>query len=223
MVAPRSQSSSQNDDGRVARRLENRVRIVDALFDLIRAGQYHPTLKDIAEKAGVTPRTLLNHFPDVGTLLQAALVRGRELADQDLPELPPGPDPESRVRAFFVNSAAFYDSYAAIRWSTLTYKGNMQGFESHKGRGQVLSRVEGRIIALVEDFGVSVEQDRELRRALRMVADPLSWRLLRVQQKLSRAEAAASIARSVIALARDAQRQVSRPLKSSAGARPTGR
>ena len=56
-----------------------------------------------------------------------------------------------------------------------------------------------------------------------MVADPLSWRLLRVQQKLSRAEAAASIARSVIALARDAQRSVSRPLKSSAAARTPAR
>ena len=201
MVTQRSQS----DDGRVARRLENRVRIVDALFELIRAGQYHPTLKDIAEKAGVTPRTLLNHFPDVGALLQAALVRGRELADQDLPELPSVHDPEERVRAFFVSCVGFYDAYAAIRWATLTYKGNLQGLDVRQGRGQVLSRVEARVAGLLEGFGVSVEQDRELRRALRVVADPLSWRLLRVQQKLSRAEAAAAMARGVIALARHAQ------------------
>lgn len=193
---------SQSDDGRVARRLENRVRIVDALFELIRGGQYHPTLKDIAEKAGVTPRTLLNHFPDVGALLRAALIRGRELVEQDLPELPTSGDPETRVREFFLHSAEFYDAYAAIRWSTLTFRGNVPGFDARQARGQALSRVEARLIALLDGFGVSVEQDRELRQALRMTTDPLSWRLLRVQQKLSRTEAAASMARSVIALAR---------------------
>ena len=201
MGVPRSQS----DDGRVARRLENRVRIVDALFELIRGGQYHPTLKDIAEKAGVTPRTLLNHFPDVGALLRAALSRGRELVDQDLPELPKNADPEARVRAFFLHSAEFYDAYAAIRWSTLTFRGNVPGFDARQARGQLLGRVEALLLTLLEGFGVSVEHDRELRQALRMTTDPLSWRLLRVQQKLSRAEAAASMARSVIALARHSQ------------------
>jgi AcrR family transcriptional regulator len=213
MVAQRSQS----DDGRVARRLENRVRIVDALFELIRAGQYHPTLKDIAERAGVTPRTLLNHFPDVGALLQAALVRGRELCDQDLPELPSGLDPDERVRAFFSSCAGFYDAYAAIRWATLTYKGNLQGIDVRQGKAQVLSRVESRIAGLLEPFGISIEQDRELRRALRVVTDPLSWRLLRVQQKLSRAEAAAAMARGVIALARHAQE-----CAAHAGSAPSG-
>ena len=209
---------SQSDDGRVARRLENRVRIVDALFELIRGGQYHPTLKDIAERAGVTPRTLLNHFPDVGALLRAALIRGRELVDQDLPELPDHPDPEARVREFFLKSADVYDSYAAIRWSTLTFRGNVPGFEFRQARGgQLLGRVEGRLIALLEGFGVSIDSDRELRRALRMATDPLSWRLLRVQQKLSRAEAAGSMARSVIALARHGQSRPSeRASKSSA-------
>ncbi|HKP58002.1 MAG TPA: hypothetical protein VJV78_14825, partial [Polyangiales bacterium] len=65
------------EDGRVARRLENRVRILDALFALIRSGRPHPTLREIAGKAGVTSRTLLNHFPDVGSLLLAAAARGR--------------------------------------------------------------------------------------------------------------------------------------------------
>lgn len=214
---------SQSDDGRVARRLENRVRIVDALFELIRGGQYHPTLKDIAERAGVTPRTLLNHFPDVGALLRAALLRGRELVDQDLPELPDHPDPEARVREFFLKSAEFYDSYAAIRWSTLTFRGNVPGFEFRQARGgALLGRVEGRLLALLEGFGVSIDNDRELRRALRMTTDPLSWRLLRVQQKLSRPEAAASMARSVIALARHGQsRPTERASKSSAPPRST--
>ena len=38
-----------SEDGRVARRLDNRVRILDALFALIRNGRPHPTLKEIRE------------------------------------------------------------------------------------------------------------------------------------------------------------------------------
>src|SRR5215510_10602042 len=89
------------EDGRVARRLENRQRILDALFALIRSGRPHPTLREIAAKAGVTSRTLLNRFPDVGSLLLAAAARGRQLAERELPDVSDHPNPETRVREFF--------------------------------------------------------------------------------------------------------------------------
>jgi AcrR family transcriptional regulator len=189
-------------DGRVARRLQNRDRIVDALFDLLRSGSVHPTLRQVAERAGVTPRTLFNHFPDVSALLIATSARGLELAKQQLPLTASGGDPESRVREFFRGAIPFYESYAAIRWSTLTYPGGMPGFDVRQKKSPVLGLLEQRVLELCEGLGSSPGIDPELRRALLVAVDPLAWRLLRVQQGLSRSDAAGAMARAVIALAR---------------------
>ena len=193
------------EDGRVARRLENRARILDALFALIRSGRPHPTLREIAAKAGVTSRTLLNHFPDVGSLLLAAAARGRDFAYSELPKVSDHPNPETRVREFFRAAINFFEAYSAVRWSVLTFPGEHPRWDTRQSKGLVLGLVESRVAELFAGFGVALEKDRQLRQAVLVVVDPMAWRLLRVQQRVSRAEAADSMARSVIALARDAK------------------
>lgn len=197
---------AQAGDGRIARRLGNRVRILDALFALIREGTYHPTLKQIAARAGVTPRTLLNHFPDLGSLLMAAAQHGRRLAESSLPDPPATGDPERRVREFFRRAAGFYDAFAAIRWSTLTTNATLPGFDPNKHKSVVWGRLSERIAHLVDNF--DVPQSKAAQRALLVMTDPIAWRLLRVQQGLSRADAADAMASGVIALATSAQGKV---------------
>ena len=198
-----AQQQLSSEDGRVARRLDNRARILDALFALIRSGKPHPTLKEIAANAGVTARTLLNHFPDMRSLLLAAAAHGKMLAERRLPPLPDHADPEMRVREFFRSAAGFFDSYAAVRWATVTSPANLPGFGARAQKGAVSSMVEQRVAELLLGFGTVLDADKERQEAVRMVIDPLSWRLLRVSQGLSRGDAAASMARCVIALARD--------------------
>lgn len=193
----------RSEDGRVARRIENRTRIVDALFALIQSGRFHPTLKEIAEKAGVTSRTLLNHFPDAAALRKAAVERGRERAERSLPALPTEGGPEERVEAFMHKAAGFFDRYAAVRWSAATSRDEIEAVSPENGGGQVMLRIEARVRSLLLEFGLSIEQDPELEQAVRLVIDPLSWRVLRVHQRLTRQQAAAATARAVIALARD--------------------
>ena len=197
--------SQAQGDGRVARRLQNRDRILDALFELLRSGRVHPTLREVAERAGVTPRTLFNHFSDVGALLLATAARGVELAKSQLPPPSTDRDPEVRVRDFFRGAIAFYENYSAIRWSTLTYPGGMPGFDARQKKSPVLALIEQRVADLCKGLGVDINDDPELRRALLVAVDPLAWRLLRAQQGLSRVDAANTMARSVLALARDAR------------------
>jgi AcrR family transcriptional regulator len=192
-------------DGRVARRLANRTRIVDALFDLLRQSSHHPTLAEIAEKAGVTSRTLLNHFPDVASLLLAAVMRGRELAENVFPTLPDERDPETRIRRFCDEAVGFFDNYASIRWATLTFPGEIPGFDARQGKSAVLNRVEQRVLQLLEETGHDLNGDPELLAVLRVLIDPLSWRLLRTQQGLSRSAAAAGMARALLSLGREAR------------------
>jgi len=200
-----AEQDSRVEDGRVARRLENRVRILDALFALIRSGRPHPTLREIAAKAGVTSRTLLNHFPDVGSLLLAAAARGRDFAYEELPVLSEHPNPETRVREFFRGAINFYEASSAVRWALLTFQGDLGKFETRTSRNVVLGLLESRVTELMVGFGVSLEKDKQLRQTVLAAIDPLSWRLLRVQQRVPRAEAAECMARTVLALARDAK------------------
>jgi AcrR family transcriptional regulator len=197
-------TTTRIDDGRVARRLENRVRIVDALFTLIQRGNPHPTLKEIAEQAGVTSRTLLNHFPDVASLLNAATARGIELAEAKLPSPPAHGDLETRLREFFRAAASFYDGYAAIRWSSLTSPAT-RGCDMRQRKCQVLRLLADRIDTMLAASEIVLAEDSELRRALLTAIDPLAWRLLRQQQGLSRSEASASVACAVLALAQSAR------------------
>jgi AcrR family transcriptional regulator len=189
-------------DGRVARRVENRARIIGALFSLVRSGRPHPTLKEIAERAGVTPRTLLNHFPDMGALLVIAQAEWREQAKRDIPPIPDISDPEECVREFFRRATRFYEIYSAIRWALLTTSVPMPTFDQRQHKGVVLSLLERRVMELVSRLGTAIDDDAELRRGVLVAIDPLAWRLLRVQQGLSRADAAATMARGVIVLAR---------------------
>lgn len=200
-----AERESPVEDGRVARRLENRSRILDALFALIRSGRPHPTLREIAAKAGVTSRTLLNHYPDVGSLLLAAAARGRDFAYSELPLVSEHSNPETRVREFFRGAVNFYEAYSAVRWSVLTFPGEIAKFDLRQGKGLVSSLVESRVSQLLAGFGVSFEKDKQLRQAVLVVIDPMAWRVLRVQQRVSRGDAAETMARCVIALARDAK------------------
>jgi AcrR family transcriptional regulator len=199
------QEQGQAKDGRIARRLGNRARILDALFALIQAGTYHPTLKQIAAQAGVTPRTLLNHFPDGSSLLLAAAEHGRRLAEATLPALPTVSDPEQRVREFFRSAAAFYDGFAATRWSVATNPASLSVFEASGYKGVALGILGRRILELFSSFDVQL--DPVMRRALSMITDPLTWRLLRVQQGLSRSDAVQAMSASVVALGFAAQRR----------------
>jgi AcrR family transcriptional regulator len=199
------QEQGDAKDGRIARRLGNRAKILDALFALIQSGTYHPTLKEIAARAGVTPRTLLNHFPDGRSLMLAAAEHGKRLAEAALPPLPSNADPEQRVRDYFRSASVFFDGFAATRWSVVTNPASLSLFEASGYKGVALGILSRRIQELVASFEVPL--DPVARRALAMMTDPLAWRLLRVQQGLSRADAAQAMAAAVIALGHAAQRR----------------
>jgi AcrR family transcriptional regulator len=62
-------------DGRRRRRVQNREAVVDALLDLYRDGNLRPGTDEIAERAGLSPRSLFRYFDDVDDLASAAVTR----------------------------------------------------------------------------------------------------------------------------------------------------
>jgi TetR/AcrR family transcriptional regulator, regulator of autoinduction and epiphytic fitness len=75
-------------DGRSARSQRTRTAVVDALLDLNREGNLRPTAKEIAERAGVSLRSVYVHFDDLEDLFLAAAKRHVELISGMLVEVP---------------------------------------------------------------------------------------------------------------------------------------
>jgi AcrR family transcriptional regulator len=62
-------------DGRRLRRAVNREAVVDALLDLYTEGNLRPGTDEIAERAGISPRSLFRYFEDTDDLAREAISR----------------------------------------------------------------------------------------------------------------------------------------------------
>jgi AcrR family transcriptional regulator len=62
-------------DGRRLRRQQNREAVIDALLASFRDGVYQPSSSEIAQRAGLSPRSLFRYFDDIDDLHRAATTR----------------------------------------------------------------------------------------------------------------------------------------------------
>ena len=67
-------------DGRRARRAHNRAAVLEALAELYGEGTYEPSAAEIAERAGLSPRSLFRYFDDVDDLNRATIDQQLERA-----------------------------------------------------------------------------------------------------------------------------------------------
>jgi AcrR family transcriptional regulator len=98
--APDTPPAAATTDGRQLRRERNREAVVEALLDLYRDGVLQPSSEEIAERSGLSPRSLFRYFDDVEDLIRAAIGRQQERAIPLIP-IDAGPDAplETRVTA----------------------------------------------------------------------------------------------------------------------------
>lgn len=84
-------------DGRKARALRTRDAIVTALMDLVAMGDLNPTAQRIADRAGVSLRSVYQHFTDVDSLWEQAGARLFERVTQMAAVVDPTMDLTERV------------------------------------------------------------------------------------------------------------------------------
>ena len=74
-------------DGRTMRRTRNRSSVINALLELIQEGDFEPGASAIAERAGVSHRSVFRYFDDLGDLVRTAVTQQFEQANE-LAEIP---------------------------------------------------------------------------------------------------------------------------------------
>jgi len=102
-------------DGRLARGERARGAIVDALLGLIDGGDLRPSAARIAARAGVSLRSVFQHFNDVESLFAAAASRQAERLAAHIGAVPDEGPLERRLGAFVRQRAKLLEAIAPVR------------------------------------------------------------------------------------------------------------
>jgi TetR/AcrR family transcriptional regulator of autoinduction and epiphytic fitness len=189
--------TSQEVDGRHLRREQNREAVLDALIELFTEGFYQPGANEIAERAGISPRSLFRYFDDIDDLNRAAiehqLTAVRPHFDIDI-----APDAPTKVKIERL-AAARVRLFEAIAPAARAARGYAL---SHPVVARNLRETRARLRDQVQRlFAPELGGDRV---ALLAVLDALcsfeTCELLRFDQGLSRSKAVSALVSALTAL-----------------------
>jgi TetR/AcrR family transcriptional regulator of autoinduction and epiphytic fitness len=162
-------------DGRVTRGARNREAIADALLACYDAGSLRPTVPEVAARAGVSVRSVHNHFADLETLRA-------EVAQRQWQRFAPIIGPAATIEEFVAQRAELYEAVTPVRRAALA------AIHGSPTIASTLARVD-RVLRrhLEETFGKEISADTL--DALELVASWDAWNRLRVAQGCSVARA----------------------------------
>ncbi|MCX7621492.1 MAG: TetR/AcrR family transcriptional regulator [Acidimicrobiales bacterium] len=189
-------------DGRHRRSEQSKAAIVNALLSLIREGNLRPSSAQIAERAGVTQRTLFNHFGDMDALLTAV---ARQQAQLIYELLPTGGDGslDERIDQFSDELARLLEELLETRWAVVTNP-NLPMTSTVVSAFTKLLR-DATTNAFKQELAQLNETEREeVLDTLGVECDPVTWRVRRRFQGLSYDRARFAVRRTFSAVLHDA-------------------
>jgi AcrR family transcriptional regulator len=170
-------SPARGVDGRTARRLANRDRILDVALDLVAEGA-EVSVETIAEHAAVSVRSVYNHFPTARDLVAGMYERGTERVLPLLEGAPSPDDPfDERVRQWVRVWARVQEEIAPIRWRALIAEAEHPDLQPELA----LRRAHA---GEIERMFPEIRGRSELSAAI-AATDSLTWRVLRRHLGLS--------------------------------------
>jgi TetR/AcrR family transcriptional regulator, regulator of autoinduction and epiphytic fitness len=166
-----------NVDGRTARAIRTRRAVVDALLELLMEGEARPSAERIAERAGVSIRSLWANFSDMETLYaalgQRQLERQAEIARRINPRLPL----EQRIVALCRQRAQVLEFLAPVARSSRLREAFSPQLRANRARQYEIARDE--IVQLFAAELADADDPDELLNALMAATTWPSWSALR--------------------------------------------
>jgi AcrR family transcriptional regulator len=108
-------SPSAELDGRRARRGRNREAVVDALLELFREGELNPSVATVAERSGISLRSVFRYFDDLDEMGRIAIQRHLDEVGHlfELPKLGEGSRAD-RIDALVAQRSSLYERVAPV-------------------------------------------------------------------------------------------------------------
>ena len=185
-------------DGRAARAAKTRDAIADALLDLLAAGQMTPTAKEIAERAGVSVRSVYVHFDDLEGLYCVAATRyfGR-IAPMLAPVAAEG-SVEDRAYALVRQRVRLYSQSGAIGRATRLHAQSSPTLERIVRDGRSRSRTDlERVFARELEPLANAERNRVVA-MLDVLCGPEAWETLHLHHDLGLDSSTECLAEAII-------------------------
>jgi len=187
-------------DGRRARSLKTRHAIVDATIALLEAGDLKPTAASVAERAGLSVRSIFQHFTDLEDLFLAvsdrqanrvaALYAGTAY-DGDLP---------SRLATFVGYRSRLFETVAPIRRAALLQEPFSPTVADRLALARMLQRVDVERAFAPEIAAANAQGKTWLLEALCAITSFSTWDELRRSAGLSIEAASEAYGRAVEAI-----------------------
>jgi AcrR family transcriptional regulator len=199
-----SARQGEKTDGRRLRSAQSREAIVDAILSLLREGQARPGAQQIAERAGVSLRSVFRHFEDLDGLFTVATERQGERVRHLFELAPPSGSLSQRAEALVAQRCRLYEEIAPTRRAALRqapfHAPLRDGLSAAAG---VLRQHLPQVFA-AELSRLAATERREVLEALEAASGWAFWETLRAEQRLSVERARRIMARTLVALIRQA-------------------
>jgi TetR/AcrR family transcriptional regulator, regulator of autoinduction and epiphytic fitness len=196
-------TTSEQRDGRTVRAERTRQALVEALLGLLDEGEPKPTAAEIAARAGVSERSVFQHFPDREALLEAV---AREQYKRVVPTLVPVdsslPLPE-RIEQFAQQRARLYEQIGGVRRAGLLIEHESNSVAGWLAAARQQKAAEVERVFLRELDALAADEREPLRAALVMVCSWSAWDSWRTHQRLSVARSRAALQAALRALLRE--------------------
>lgn len=187
-------------DGRTARSLRTRAAVVDALLALIEEGDLRPTGPRIAERAGVSLRSVFQHFDDLEALFAEAAARHLERMRGLAGALPLDGPFDVRLEAFVDQRRRVLEAATPVRRAALLQEPFSAQVRATRDRVSARAREEVARVFAAELAELPPDDRGEVLDALDVVSSWATWDMLRTTQRLSPARASRVVTRTITAL-----------------------
>ena len=167
-------------DGRIARSAAQYEAIKSTLIELVADGNLTPTAVDVAEKTGISVRTVFRHFSNIEELYASIAGVLRERAFADMPgEIRPG-NWENRIKQVITRRRVVFE--ALLNSLEFMIINRHQSGYINDSYQDILGESRLYLEMALQNY---VDQTSDRFEALVILFSPAHWRVLRMEYQLS--------------------------------------
>jgi TetR/AcrR family transcriptional regulator of autoinduction and epiphytic fitness len=200
----RTLTDSKPVDGRAARSHRSRQAIIDAMRALHAEGDLRPTAPRVAERAGVSLRTVWQQFTDMETLLVEANRRDNEILRSLMKQIDPDQPLAARIALFIGQRAAILEQMTPSWRAARLQAPFSEELRRSKARTLAMAKAELETVFAPELLELAGKKRQELCEGLHAISIWSSWESLRTELDLSAEQAESLIRATVTALLAEA-------------------
>jgi AcrR family transcriptional regulator len=190
-------------DGRNARAERTRLAVVEAMLDLIEDGDLQPSAARIAGRAGVSLRSVFQHFDDMESLLAAVAELQLARVFSDAPPVSADLPLARRIEAFVAQRARVLERISPVRRAALLSEPFSTAVASRLAWVRRRGRHDAEQVFAPELARRAAADRRDVVDALTVACSWSAWEALRAHQGLSPSRARRVIVRIVAALLKE--------------------